>query len=147
MASQQSAVRLTEVSDPGRFLKPPVWGFNLTSGFCTVLSVDWSSHDSAADENRRRHGGGECPLSLHEWVLWLVLSHLCPVLVYKMKMHLWIQWFFLISKRLLMHHMIYYSYYREMKMMISLLLSDPYSLSFQDKGGNPGTPKQERSAT
>lgn len=51
----------------------PVWGFS------TVLSLDWSSHDSAADEDRGRHGRRERPLSLHEWVLVrpVLLSLLC----------------------------------------------------------------------
>lgn len=65
MASQQSAVRLTEVSEPREGFKNTVV-LNLTCGFCTVLSVDRSSHDSATDKDRGRHGGGERPLSLHE---------------------------------------------------------------------------------
>lgn len=66
MASQQSAVRLTEVSVSEVEHVTTVWRWCLDGTWTAVSTLDWSSHDSATNEGSRRHGGREHPLSRHE---------------------------------------------------------------------------------
>lgn len=98
MASQQSAVRLTEVSVSSQ------WGRNTRGNLLTiperhlnllrVSAPDWSPHDSATHQGSRGHGGGEHPLPRDQWVMTTLYSaHFSRNLVYVMRQPVWFPWF------------------------------------------------------
>lgn len=65
MATQQSAVRLTEVSVQRECNIKKIIIYLIDTETRILLSSDRSSHDSATDEDPRRHGRGEYHLSLY----------------------------------------------------------------------------------